>query len=650
MRSPFRADANELVVDCVFAERGEDGRQLGTCTLPTGDVVDVVVGDEQGGSADGVRVFAGLRWDPFILDAPAALKTIATGQLAFTDAGSIYLDGKNVLGLVVELDCERFLGGAGLVGVVAETRTRGSLSVRIERVGRPEIKNLMLGPKQFDQVNRDLEIRDLYNMEDAFELGESYQGAYRARLNANLAFWDGLDGTVDWPLDGDGAHPLTELLLADYLVVDATKPYVEHGSFLEPELAALRGAEHETCGGRTLNDDVMDRLFTLRRQRRERAPHPRWRGRVDETVVAGLPLSGRAEPGPAEAPTAPRPLGGTTVTTVPPTTPPTLELDDIQSGALHERPSPYVGTYLLLRIDDPAAGRALVRRLHPLVETGRMSDEPAARGLAHCRLHLPRAACARRAAGVAGQLRAGVPPGHGRARRPARRCRRERPRRTGRSPSAPRTSTSPSHSWRRTWSTSNGCASERAARRTTSPGVEVIWRQECYQLPTGRTSFGFKDGIGQPAVEGSGRPPTNSHERPLKAGEIILGYPDETGELPPMPMPDVLGRNGTYIVFRKLHTRVAAYRQYLREKATSREDEALLGAKMVGRWQSGAPLALAPERDDPETRRRPGAEQRLHLRRRPARVQVPRRIPRTTGESPRRARRSTAASTLVCTA
>ena len=44
-------------------------------------VVDFAVDDEGGGSADGVRVFAGLRWDPFILDAPAALKTIATGQL-----------------------------------------------------------------------------------------------------------------------------------------------------------------------------------------------------------------------------------------------------------------------------------------------------------------------------------------------------------------------------------------------------------------------------------------------------------------------------------------------------------------------------------------------------------------------------------------
>ena len=100
-------------------------------------------------------------------------------------------------------------------------------------------------------------------------------------------------------------------------------------------------------------------------------------------------------------------------------------------------------------------------------------------------------------------------------------------------------------------------------------------------------------------MEGSGRPPTNPHEPPLKAGEIVLGYPDETGELPPMPSPDVLGRNGTYVVFRKLHTKVAAYRTYLREKAANRQDEALLGAKMVGRWQSGAPLAVTPDHDDP---------------------------------------------------
>src|SRR5436305_8188418 len=54
-----------------------------------------------------------------------------------------------------------------------------------------------------------------------------------------------------------------------------------------------------------------------------------------------------------------------------------LELEDIQSGALHERPNPYVGRYLLLRIDDRAAGRELVRRLHSVVESGRLSADPA---------------------------------------------------------------------------------------------------------------------------------------------------------------------------------------------------------------------------------------------------------------------------------
>jgi hypothetical protein len=257
--------AEEFTFDCVFsaADGAAASRQEGTCTTPAGETVSFPVYDDEGGAGHGVRVFAGPRWDPFIMDAPAALKTIATGKLAFTDPSSIYLDGKNVLSIVVELECARVWDDAALVAMVAETRTRGTFSVRIERVGRPEVKNLMLAPKQFDPVNRDLEIRDLYNMEDAFHLGESYQGAYRARLNANLAFWDSLDGKTDWSADESGTHPLTELVLADFLVVDVDKPYAEHGSFLEIELAARSGRAHATCGGRALNDDVMDRIFTL---------------------------------------------------------------------------------------------------------------------------------------------------------------------------------------------------------------------------------------------------------------------------------------------------------------------------------------------------------------------------------------------------
>jgi hypothetical protein len=266
--APFAVGAEEFTFDCVFSPPvngdGAGGpNQDGACTTPAGETVSFSVNDERGGSAHGVRIFAGPRWDPFIMDAPAALKTIATGRPAFTDPGAIFLDGKNVLSLVVEVDYARLLGGAELVGVVAETLTRGTLAVRLERVGRPEVKNLMLAPKQFDTVNRDLEIRDLYNSEDAFQLAPVYQGAYRARLNANLAFWDRLDGNQDWPVDQNGAHPLTELLLADFLVVDITKPYAEQGSFLEIELATRGARRHQTCGGRALNDDVIDTLFTL---------------------------------------------------------------------------------------------------------------------------------------------------------------------------------------------------------------------------------------------------------------------------------------------------------------------------------------------------------------------------------------------------
>ena len=51
-------------------------------------------------------------------------------------------------------------------------------------------------------------------------------------------------------------------MLADYLVVDVSKPYRETGSFLEIERAARDGRPHETSGGRAPNDDVMDTMFT----------------------------------------------------------------------------------------------------------------------------------------------------------------------------------------------------------------------------------------------------------------------------------------------------------------------------------------------------------------------------------------------------
>ena len=60
-------------------------------------------------------------------------------------------------------------------------------------------------------------------------------------------------------------------------------------------------------------------------------------------------------------------------------------------------------------------------------------------------------------------------------------------------------------------------------------GIEAIWRQNCHALPTETEPFGFRDGISHPAIEGSGIPGSNPQERPLKAGEFVLGYRDEMG-------------------------------------------------------------------------------------------------------------------------
>jgi Dyp-type peroxidase family len=276
-----------------------------------------------------------------------------------------------------------------------------------------------------------------------------------------------------------------------------------------------------------------------------------------------------------------------------------LELDDIQSGVLRPRPAPYAATYILLRIDDRSAGRDLIRRLAATVASAAQPSSPAAdtwvsvsltyRGLAA--LGLPRESLD----SFAWEFRQGM---------------------AARAPALGDTGESSPEHWEAplggpdvhvivTALSPDADRLESALARARSAyrelrGVAAIWRQDCHALATCREPFGFRDGISHPAIEGSGIPGSNPREAPLKAGEFVLGYPDETGGLPPMPQPAVLGRNGTYVAFRKLHQRVAAFRSYLRANASGREEEERLAAKMMGRWRSGAPLALCPYHDDPE--------------------------------------------------
>jgi Dyp-type peroxidase family len=131
------------------------------------------------------------------------------------------------------------------------------------------------------------------------------------------------------------------------------------------------------------------------------------------------------------------------------------------------------------------------------------------------------------------------------------------------------------------------------------PGLTVLSAEDFGAQPGDLNPLGYKDSIGQPAVEGSGVDPLPGQGPAIKPGELILGYPGEAGVPLPAPQPEVLGRNGTYVGLRKYQTRVATFNRFLQEHAATEDERQLLAAKLVGRWRSGAPLTLAPDHDDP---------------------------------------------------
>jgi Dyp-type peroxidase family len=110
--------------------------------------------------------------------------------------------------------------------------------------------------------------------------------------------------------------------------------------------------------------------------------------------------------------------------------------------------------------------------------------------------------------------------------------------------------------------------------------------------------FGYHDRLSQPVIEGTGDVPTPGSGAPLKAGEFFLGYPDEAG-ITYVFEPEILSRNGSFLAYRRMQEHVGAFRQFLQQHGRTPEEQELIAAKLMGRWRSGAPLVLAPEKDDP---------------------------------------------------
>jgi Dyp-type peroxidase family len=170
----------------------------------------------------------------------------------------------------------------------------------------------------------------------------------------------------------------------------------------------------------------------------------------------------------------------------------------------------------------------------------------------------------------------------------------------------------------------------RRGRRHARSGVRIIFKQPGANLVgplAGHEHFGFLDGVSQPGIRGrvssddsdvltlrqNPREPDDQGKPGqdlLWPGEFIFGYEGQDRNKPveePSDDPvtagpglEVWAKNGSFLVFRRLRQDVGAFHTFLNEQAATlglqpRE----LGAKLVGRWASGAPILRTDAADDP---------------------------------------------------
>ncbi|KIK61171.1 hypothetical protein GYMLUDRAFT_166740 [Collybiopsis luxurians FD-317 M1] len=130
--------------------------------------------------------------------------------------------------------------------------------------------------------------------------------------------------------------------------------------------------------------------------------------------------------------------------------------------------------------------------------------------------------------------------------------------------------------------------------------ISEVYRIQGHARPgneQGHEHFGFLDGVSNPAV--SGFAVAVPGQATVDPGIILLGESGDTGTRPDW------AKDGSFLAFRQLQQRVPEFNKFLVDNALSEpglnasENAELLGARMVGRWKSGAPIDLTPLKDDP---------------------------------------------------
>jgi Dyp-type peroxidase family len=135
-------------------------------------------------------------------------------------------------------------------------------------------------------------------------------------------------------------------------------------------------------------------------------------------------------------------------------------------------------------------------------------------------------------------------------------------------------------------------------------GCEIAFQERSATLPgalKGHEHFGFKDGISQPAIIDLDPAPQPNEPPAIQLGELVLGYPDQTGNAAAVGN---LWQDGSFAAFERIAQNVPAFRQQAQNLgggANPPLSADQMAAKTMGRWPSGTPLETNPDADPGDT-------------------------------------------------
>lgn len=238
---PFHGHHHDHTVTCV----SDNG------LIATGNAESVVEGD-------GITAFAGLRSDPFFFNFWWVKETLDDGVIPAPENNDI-MNQLNALSIVLEVDMAKLFprNESPRYGLAASVSTleddNKTVIEQLDWVARPEITNVTMAARGRE------DIRDEYNTQEPFSIGVLEWSKYHQRIVDNVLYFDGIDNDYNWTTTDVKAF--ASILMNDALVLDLTLPCLDD-NYMNIEKAVLNKEEPTSCGGRQLQDDFVDVIYT----------------------------------------------------------------------------------------------------------------------------------------------------------------------------------------------------------------------------------------------------------------------------------------------------------------------------------------------------------------------------------------------------